>query len=739
MPSTTANEICQHLIRAAQILFIVLLFAAPLPFGSVQAGWIFFVQAGVIFLFVLWLASQLVEGSITFAQARLALPLALLVIYLGLTLLSLPSSVLRFISSEGFRLAGLAAETVAATGKTVEPAFRISLTPFESEGELLKLVAYALAFFITINVFRHRPAFLRLYRALIASGTFIGLFGIIQNVWSNGKIYWRFESGSGTPFGPFVNHNHFAGYVELCLGLSMGMCIAEWLRFHKRAQESGMAAHFAWAWLPEGGRVWLFLVTSFIMIAALTLSLSRGGVISFLATSLIFGTAALVGKRKALDSAESRHFRLRPLLIFAGLITIIVVVGILANTPRVRQRLRLDEAAAYRVRIWESSLKAISDFPLTGAGLGSFRILFPRYKSGMAGSEVTHAENEYIQWLVETGFLGTMLILFVAGRFLRILYLRLRNSGDYESRYLALGAAFGITSLSIHNCMDFNLHIPSNALTFVVIGALCILLASCSGSRAGRSLTLETTRIRPGRAGSLSLTVLVLILGGWFGYRCFSQFQSTRLEQLWSKHRQAAMAETSSRRSGLQLLPLSLRWAPLNARAHFLLALEYESEALEAGFFQFERRHTSLDKAETEILEALVQQPISGTSWSTLGRIEALRQNARLSERAFQLALSLAGTDGLIHRDYGLALLSRGDTESAVSSLSLARTYNPEMSLRNLLELLASRTSNRSVWERLVKNTPSDLKTYAGFLTDRGLTEMGERVRAQADALERTP
>ncbi len=739
MPSTTAYSIRQYVTRATQILLIVLLFAAPLPFGSVQAGWIFFVQAVIILLFILWLASQLAEGRVTFARTRLALPLALLVIYPSLTLLSLPSSILRWMSSEGFRLARSAAEAVAATGKPLKPAFRISMTPFESEGELLKLVAYALAFFVTIHIFRHRPAFLRLYRALIASGALVGLFGIVQNVWSNGKIYWTFESGSGTPFGPFVNHNHFAGYVELCLGLSIGMSLAEWQRFQKRTHESATTAHFAWAWHPEGGRVWLLLVTSFIMIAALTLSLSRGGVISFLTTSFIFSAVAIAGNRKTPNSAESRHFRLRPLIILAGFIAIIVIVGILASTPHVRQRLRFDEAASYRVRIWESSLRAISDFPLTGAGLGSFRMLFPRYKSGIVGSEVTHAENEYVQWFVETGCIGIVLILFIAGRFLRILCLQLRERGDYYNRYLALGAVFSITSLSVHNCMDFNLHIPSNALTFVVIGALFILLSSYSNGCGAGYRPPEASQIRPCRAGGLSLTILALLLTGWFGYRCFSQFQSTRLEQLWSRNRQAGGAQASSRKSRLQLLPQSLRWAPLNARAHFLLALEYESEALEAGFFQFERRHASLDKAETEILEALVQQPISGTSWSTLGRIEALRQNVNLSDRAFQLALNLAGTDGLIYRDYGLALLSRGHAELAVSNLSLARTYSPGIDLRDLLERLASRTADRSLWERLVKDTPSDLKTYAGFLSDRGLTELGERIRRQAEALERRP
>jgi hypothetical protein len=80
-----------------------------------------------------------------------------------------------------------------------------------------------------------------------------------------------------------------------------------------------------------------------------------------------------------------------------------------------------------------------------------------------------------------------------------------------------------------------------------------------------------------------------------------------------------------------------------------------------------------------------------------------------------------------------------GSIRAAASRFSLARTYVPGLSLREMLEALSTQTSERGVWESIIKYEASDLKEYADFLASRGLADLGEQFLKQAGELERRP
>src|SRR5258708_10618481 len=53
-------------------------------------------------------------------------------------------------------------------------------------------------------------------------GFVVCILGILQHLTFNGKLYWFREMRyGGIPFGPYVNRNHFAGFVELILPLAL--------------------------------------------------------------------------------------------------------------------------------------------------------------------------------------------------------------------------------------------------------------------------------------------------------------------------------------------------------------------------------------------------------------------------------------------------------------------------------------------------------------------------------------
>ncbi len=129
---------------------------------------------------------------------------------------------------------------------------------------------------------------------------------------------------------------------------------------------------------------------------------------------------------------------------------------------------------------------------LTGTGLGTLQIVYPPYESLYDGKIVNHAHNDYLEALAETGVLGGLCCAW----FLAVLFgeslRRVRQLSDSFAGTLQLSGLVACTGFLVHSLVDFNLHIPSNALLFFLMAHLATaqiqLVASPSapcGSRAG--------------------------------------------------------------------------------------------------------------------------------------------------------------------------------------------------------------------------------------------------------------
>ena len=139
--------------------------------------------------------------------------------------------------------------------------FQGTAYPFLTRTMLLKLVAYFLVLFLTAQVFRARKDLYKLAWFVISFCFAVSLLGIIQHFTSGSEIYWM--SGlkiEGEPFGPYVNRNHFAGFVELTLPMGLAL-----MAFHGVRRDL----------IP------LATLLTIVPISALILSASRAGIIGF--------------------------------------------------------------------------------------------------------------------------------------------------------------------------------------------------------------------------------------------------------------------------------------------------------------------------------------------------------------------------------------------------------------------------------------------------------------------------
>jgi O-antigen ligase len=339
----------------------------------------------------------------------------------------------------------------------VQWATGLSLVPFLTRIELLKYSALIALFFLCLQSYRTGQQWRGFVWFLLMLGFAVSLFAILQHFTFNGKLYWVREMRyGGTPFGPYVNRNHFAGLVELLIPPGVAIQV---LGGERRDQ------------LPL---VALFTV---LPIGALFLSASRGGIMSFFAEMAFLAILVVLRRRekKALVAA----------VLIVGFAAVLVSwLGIGAAMERFESYKGLEVSEGRRVSMLHGTWHIFLDHPVLGTGLGTLQEAYPRYETVYDGLVVNHAHNDYAEALAETGAIGG--ICFLA--FLGVLFWNAWKilAADSDGRNLAYhaGALVACFGLLIHGFVDFNFHIPSNALLFLLQAALATSVLPISSDRS---------------------------------------------------------------------------------------------------------------------------------------------------------------------------------------------------------------------------------------------------------------
>ena len=118
------------------------------------------------------------------------------------------------------------------------------------------------------------------------------------------------------------------------------------------------------------------------------------------------------------------------------------------------------------------------DHPVLGTGLGTLQETFPRYETLYDGLVVNHAHNDYVEALAETGIIGGILGVAFLVILFREAWIRLQRAKNLMDLAFHVGAFSACCGLLVHSFVDFNLHIPSNALLFLLQAALATSLTS---------------------------------------------------------------------------------------------------------------------------------------------------------------------------------------------------------------------------------------------------------------------
>ncbi len=405
-------------------------------------------EVWIVLLAMAWLAGYLRGNYRCGPVVAKAWPVLLCatawVVFVWLQLLPLPAGVLRTISPEAARWHAAAAWPA---GLSFAPLTLDRFATLESACRSTAYVAFlALALVLLSDGRRVRLA----TYVLIGSGVAQALYGALD----------AFQGRSGLASGTFVNRSHYAAYLVMCLSVGVGVLIASLTGGRSHSWGEFLRGVVQWLITPKMA-LRLLLVT---MVIGLVMSRSRMGNVSFFISLLSTGIIGLVLSRYATRSM---------VLLLVSLIVIdVFIVGAYFGTERVVERIGQttmqgedrDEVAGYAARMWR-------DFPVFGSGLGSFPGVFPRYSESGTFYAYTHAHNDYMEFVAETGLVGaSLLALLVATSLfaaLRAQYLR----RDPVMRGISFAALMGMTAMLVHATADFNFQIPANALMFLQLVA----------------------------------------------------------------------------------------------------------------------------------------------------------------------------------------------------------------------------------------------------------------------------
>ena len=395
--------------------FVLLLFG-PLAFGTVSPFPIFVLEAGSACLFLLWAFLQVKSGELSISWNPVFAPMLAFLCLIALQLISRHSAYRQATYSEG-----------------------------------LLYVAYGLLSFLIVQTLRRTSKLRILAIAVSIYGFAIAVFALLQSVSSEGKLYWTvIPRNGGWIYGPYVNHNHYAGLMELLIPIPI---VAALTHFPSRS----------------GRR--LAIISAAVMAATLFLSGSRGGMIAFLGelTVLAFFLIKQNSKLKM-----NWIFGLFPII----LICLLAWLGGSELTQRVssiRAETRTELAGGVRTQILRDGIQMFKQKPILGYGLGTFPDVYPQFRSFYSELWINEAHNDYLQLLIETGMLGFAIMLWFLWTMYSNALKKLPNWPDNLNGTLALIAVMGCTGILIHSFADFNLHIPANAAIFYVLCNLCAM------------------------------------------------------------------------------------------------------------------------------------------------------------------------------------------------------------------------------------------------------------------------
>ena len=307
-----------------------------------------------------------------------------------------------------------------------------------------------------------------LVQGLVVFATPLALVGMYGREHSNGLVlgFWQpVESVIADSFGPFVNRNHFAGWMLIAAALTMGRLCGQAECAVKRLPPDARR-RFVWLSSAEVSMVAIYGMALLVMSTSLIWTMSRSGILSLGVAMACF--AWLILRRHSVDRA------LRVAGI--GFLGLVLLAGLRwRGFERLIAWFGDSRDVVGRLGAWQDGWLVIRDFPVAGTGINTYRIAMLFYQRHSMAMWMSHAHNDYLQLVAEGGLLVSIPVAAAAVVFcMTVLRNARRHRSDSEGYWIRAGAAVGLVAIAFQEIAEFSLHIPANMFLFATAAAIAL-------------------------------------------------------------------------------------------------------------------------------------------------------------------------------------------------------------------------------------------------------------------------
>ena len=465
MPPTHQADFSNRFFTA----YLIIIAWAPLPLGS-NRPWAWSLLSVMCLFLAATMLLEALRGGIklekTLRQHRLPIAIfGLIPLWVSIQAMPLPASLIDLLSPASLQMQSF----------LLGDSFSLSLEPARTKQMAMLSWAFWLFFVMSMLLIDSSKRMRVVLMVVVFGGLFQALYGSFMAL-SGMELGFFIEKefNRGLTTGTFINRNHLAGYLEMCLAIGIGLLVASlgqgqsknWREHTKRWLETILGPKM---------RLRVYLA---IMVVALVLTRSRMGNTAFFVSLPLCGLIMM---------ALQRRFSRGPMVLFASLLLIdVLIVGQWFGFEELAERIENTSAETenrdeLNVETWQ----LFRTYPLAGTGAGNFYSSFPQAKSADITGFNAHAHNDYLEFASGFGIIGVVPLSLSILLAIQATVKTLTRRRNRLMKGVAFGCLMGIVSLLIHSAVDFNLQMPANGLLFVLLLALAPIAWSLERGRKG--------------------------------------------------------------------------------------------------------------------------------------------------------------------------------------------------------------------------------------------------------------
>ncbi|MBI5675294.1 MAG: tetratricopeptide repeat protein [Nitrospirae bacterium] len=626
--------------------------------GAVETWSVAVMHTVTIVIVMLWILSMAKENNLIFYRTPLDLPVMLLLLI-----------------------------TVISTS--------FSVYPYASRIHAYKIINYVLIFFFLINTTKNKRDIINLVRTIVVFG---GVYAIAALAFVKGNLlgFKIFSLEQNFIALTFVNHNHFAGFLEMVIWLCLGLVLSY-----------------------KGIKHIILICLGMCIAVAILFSLSRGGTIGLLGGLLFFIiiTAFCRGGKKSITI----------FLIFSAVV--LLAVTLLGGFDPVFERMSTLKAPTIsgesRLGVWKDTLIMIKENPWFGRGIGTFKYVYSRYQTESIMFSFNHAHNSYLELTSEIGIIGILsciliiAILFIGG------IKRLIAQHDKQLQAIGIGSLAGCFSVLIHEITDFNFYIPSNAFLFAVCAAISLISTQIHINKPFHLMHIQLLDRRNGLFYFVILLLSILSIAGVLSPFIGNMHHKEAEEQMMLKNYDVAYNALKS------AIFVDAGNAEHIASMGDLMVKNAAATGDEA------KKRIFYSNAITYYDDAIAACPVRGYYYTKKAFSLMKLDKSKEAEEAFNKAVYLSPMDASNYFNIGTFYLGQGDTDKAYQEYKKALRFD-ENYLEPILDMIWEVSPYYDSLSQSVPETAELRKSFANYLFKKELYNAGNKELSFASSLEPT-